>query len=139
MEPPLTIGQLAVATHLSAKTIRYYERVGVLPAARRNASGYRQYARADIDRLQFVRRARALRVSLAQLKVLTAEIGSERCATVRPRLRDIVTGQLRAVQQQIVELQLLEEQLGEVLKRLESEAARPVGEGCRCLDGMRHS
>lgn len=48
MERPLTVGQLARATGVSAKTIRYYEQVGVLPAPRRSEAGYRQYSRYDV-------------------------------------------------------------------------------------------
>jgi MerR family transcriptional regulator, gold-responsive activator of gol and ges genes len=64
MERPLTVGQLAHATGVSAKTIRYYEQIGVLPAPRRSAAGYRQYSRHDVHRLLFIRRARALGLSL---------------------------------------------------------------------------
>jgi DNA-binding transcriptional MerR regulator len=73
MERPLTVGQLARATGVPAKTIRFYEPVGVLPVPERSASRYRQYARRDVDRLVFVRRARALGLSLPQLKMLTGE------------------------------------------------------------------
>ena len=53
MEAPLSIGQLARAAGVTDKTIRFYEQIGVLPAARRSASGYRQYSRSDADRLVF--------------------------------------------------------------------------------------
>src|SRR5216683_6998744 len=98
MEHPLTIGQIARAAGVAVKTIRYYEEVGVLPAAPRNAVGYRQYSRHDVYRLLFIRRARALGLSLAHLKLLMVELESEKCAAVRPRLRVVVTEQLRAVQ-----------------------------------------
>ena len=45
MERPLTVGQLAHATGVPAKTIRYYEHVGVLPVPRRSEAGYRHYSR----------------------------------------------------------------------------------------------
>ncbi len=135
MERPLTVGQLARATAVPAKTIRYYEQVGVLPMARRSTAGYRQYYQRDVHRLLFVRRARALRLSLPQLKVLTAELESEQCATMRPRLRVLVTEQLRAVQRQIIELQALERQMTQVLQRLQTVTAAPQTRGCRCLDG----
>ena len=67
MERPLTVGQLARATGVSAKTIRYYEQV-VLPMPRRSGTGYRHYSRHDVHRLLFIRRARALGLSLANLK-----------------------------------------------------------------------
>jgi hypothetical protein len=60
MERPLTVGQLARATGVPAKTIRYYEQVGVLPVPKRSGAGYRHYSRHDVHRLLFIRRARAL-------------------------------------------------------------------------------
>ena len=60
MAEPLTIGKFAQATGVPAKTIRYYEQVGVLPAPARTAAGYRQYTRHAVHRLLFIRRARAL-------------------------------------------------------------------------------
>jgi len=134
MERPLTVGQLARATGVPAKTIRYYEQVGVLPVPRRSGAGYRQYSRHDVHRLLFIRRARALGLSLANLKALTAELDSGECLTMRPRLHALVTEQLRTVQQQIAEFQLLERQLAQVLQRLQTAAPVPHADGCRCLD-----
>src|SRR5437016_7553407 len=122
MERPLTVSQLARATGDLAKTIRYYEQVGVLPVPRRSAAGYWQYSRHDVHRLLFIRRARSLGLSLANLKVLTAELDSGECLTMRPRLQALVTEQLRTVQQQIAELQILERQLAQVLHRLQTAA-----------------
>jgi len=134
MERPLTVGQLARATGVPAKTIRYYEQVGVLPVPRRSATGYRHYSRHDIHRLLFIRRARALGLSLAKLKMLTAELDSGECLTMRPRLHALVTEQLRTVQKQIAEFQLLERQLAQVLHRLQTAAPVNHADGCRCLD-----
>src|SRR6266849_2911741 len=134
MEHPLTIGQLAHATGVPAKTIRYYEQVGVLPVPRRSATGYRHYSRHDVHRLLFMRRARALGLSLANLKALTSELDNGECLTMRPRLRAFVTEQLRTVQQQIAEFQLLERQLVQVLQRLQTAAPAQHADGCRCLD-----
>jgi len=136
MEPPLRVGQLAQATRVAAKTIRYYEQVGVLPAASRSAAGYRQYSRRDVRRLVFVRRARSLGLSLAQLRDLTAELGGDDCAKMRPRLKRLVIEQLHAVRQQIAEFRALERQLMDVRRRLETTAAPPDAKGCHCLDGM---
>src|SRR5207247_10438769 len=97
MERPLTVSQLAHATGVPAKTIRYYEQVGVLPVPRRSAAGYRQYSRHDVHRLLFIRRARALGLPLVNLKVLTAELDSGECLTMRPRLQAPVTEPLPSV------------------------------------------
>src|SRR5262249_30647336 len=116
------------------KTIRYYEQVGVLPVPRRSAAGYRHYSRHDVHRLLFIRRARALGLSLADLKALTAELDSGECLTMRPRLHVLVAEQLRMVQQQIAEFHLLERQLAQVLQRLQTTAPASHVDGCRCLD-----
>jgi MerR family copper efflux transcriptional regulator len=133
MERPLTVGQLARATGVPAKTIRYYEQVGVLPVPRRSDAGYRHYSRHDVHRLLFMRRARALGLSLANLKALTAELDSGECLTMRPRLHALVTEQLHTVQQQIAECQLLERQLAQVLQRLQTPAPTSHVNGCQCL------
>src|SRR5262245_35229607 len=135
MERPLTVGQLAHATGVPAKTIRYYEQVGVLPVPRRREAGYRHYSRHDVHRLLFIRRARALGLSLASLKALTAELDSGECLTMRPRLHALVSEQLCTVQQQIAEFQLLERQLSQVLQRLQTTVPTPHTDGCQCLSG----
>ena len=81
----------------------------------------------------FMRRARALGLSLANLKALTAELDSGECLTMRPRLYDLVTEQLRTVQQQIAECQVLERQLAQVLHRLQTTAPVSHANGCQCL------
>ena len=133
MERPLTVGQLAHATGVPAKTIRYYEQVGVLPAPQRSGAGYRHYSRPDVHRLLFIRRARALGLSLANLKALTAELDSGECLPMRPRLHALVTEQLHAVRQQIAECHLLERQLTQVLQRLQTTAPASHANGCQCL------
>ena len=60
----MTIGRLAKAAGVNIDTIRYYERHGLLPRAARRESGYREYARADVARLTFIRRAKELGFSL---------------------------------------------------------------------------
>jgi DNA-binding transcriptional MerR regulator len=51
MAPSLTIGQVAQSSGVAAKTIRYYEQIGVLPAPSRAASGYRLYDQSGVERL----------------------------------------------------------------------------------------
>ena len=60
LEPRLTIGQVAKTSGVAAKTIRYYEQIGVLPAPRRGTSGYRLYDEPGVERLRFIYRARSL-------------------------------------------------------------------------------
>lgn len=132
MADSLTIGQLSRTTGVPPKTIRYYEQVGVLPAADRTRAGYRAYGPRGVERLRFVRRARALGLSLAGIKTLVAAVDGD--AAMRPRLRELVRVQLGTVEHRITELRALARELEGVLRRLDTRS-RPRRRGpCRCLE-----
>lgn len=113
--PPasLPIGRLAREAGVGIDTIRYYERIGLLPEPFRSAAGYRLYSDADRQRLQFIRRAVELGFSLqeiAGLLRLSARGGSvaqaramaeEKLAAVRTRLAELQ--RLRRVLESLVD------------------------------------
>lgn len=66
----LTIGDLAKATDTKVETIRYYERIGLLPIPGRTSGNYRSYRPQHLGRLSFIRRARDLGFSLVQIREL---------------------------------------------------------------------
>lgn len=66
----MNIGAAAKTSGVSAKMIRYYESIDLLPAAGRRESGYRDYSQDDVHRLRFVRRARELGFSLERIQAL---------------------------------------------------------------------
>lgn len=66
----MNIGQAAKRSGISAKMIRYYEQIGLLPAPKRSESGYRDYSDSDIRMLDFIQHARELGFSSEQMKEL---------------------------------------------------------------------
>lgn len=70
MDHPLTIGQLGRATETNIETIRYYEKIGLIPAPQRTAGNYRSYAVEHLQRLGFIRRARELGFSIEDVREL---------------------------------------------------------------------
>ena len=68
----MNIGQAAAASGVSAKMIRYYESIGLIPAADRTEAGYRAYGPKDVHTLKFVRRARDLGFSVGEMAELVA-------------------------------------------------------------------
>lgn len=66
----MKIGQLAERTGISAKAIRYYEGIGVLPPARRESNGYRAYDASAADRIAFIQDAQSAGLSLLEIQVL---------------------------------------------------------------------
>jgi DNA-binding transcriptional MerR regulator len=107
----MTIGALAERTGVTAETIRYYERVGVLPRPARGIAaqthaGYRRYGTADAERLAFVRRARDLGFSLDEVRDLLslADDPARPCAEV-DELARLHLAQVEAKIAQLVALQ----------------------------------
>ena len=118
---------------MAAKTIRYYEQIGVLPTPGRTAAGSRQYDQPGVQRLRFIRRARALGLPLRDLKALTMTLEGGPRPVLRPRLRALVREQLVAVRHQTAELRLLRRQLEQALHRLLTSPRERHTDGCRCL------
>lgn len=70
MQWPVTIGEAARLSTVSAKMVRHYESLGLLSKVARTDSGYRQYTQADVRSLQFIKRARDLGFSMAEIDEL---------------------------------------------------------------------
>lgn len=108
----LTIGKLARAGGLAVDTVRYYERVGLLAKPARSASGYRQYPLEAVVRLQFIRQAKELGFTLAEIRELLAlRLGpGNSCAEVRARVRAKIAdiehrlGRLEAIKRTLARL-----------------------------------
>ena len=99
-----TIGQIARLTGVNAKTIRYYESVGLLPAPARSENSYRRYSRADVNRLALLQRIRSLGTPLPAARSLLAGTDEARCADVREELLALMNDRLQDIDQQLAAL-----------------------------------
>lgn len=99
----MQIGELARRAGVPIDTVRYYERQGILPPPDRQASGYRRYGDDDVARLQFVRRAKGLGFSLAEVRELLAL--SARPADDMAGLKAAASAKLADVGHKIAELE----------------------------------
>lgn len=116
----LTIGRLAERTGVHLETIRYYERIGLLPAPPRTEGGHRVYDGGHLQRLGFVRRARELGFGLGEVRALLALAeGGGRCDEVRV----VAAAHLDAVRRRIEDLRALEATLARHLAQCAGEAA----------------
>ena len=111
MAKTLTIGQLAKVTGVPTRTIRHYEAVGTLPIPQRSGAGYRLYTEADVRRLEIIRRARALDMSLPEAAELVRWAGSKSCGDFQDGFREVVRGKLEHVDRRIADLRRLKQDL----------------------------
>jgi DNA-binding transcriptional MerR regulator len=108
----MEIHELEARTGVTAKTIRYYEQVGVLPSPRRKPNGYREYDGNDVERLKFVAGARQLDFSLDDIAEIL-DLRDRREAPCRVVL-DLLEQKARVVARRIEELRKLETNLQEL-------------------------
>jgi len=111
----MKIGEVAKRSGIGIETIRYYEREGLLPEPERRPSGYRQYDESSVERLEYIRRAKELGFTLAEIRELldlsfAAHAG---CDHIRQRAEAKVAdieGKIRSLQQ-------MKRSLGKIVER----------------------
>jgi Cu(I)-responsive transcriptional regulator len=125
-----TIGDLAKATGTKVETIRYYERIGLLPAPARTSGNYRSYNPKHLGRLSFLRRARDLGFSLEQVRALLGLSDQRRlsCEAVDRIARE----HLAEVDRKIADLAALRRELHSVI----SQCGHGTVEECRIIEAL---
>jgi MerR family copper efflux transcriptional regulator len=126
----LNIGQAAQATGVTAKMIRHYEDIGLLPAARRTAAGYRQYDDANVRMLRFIRHARDLGFPLPRIGRLLS-LWSDHQRTSR-EVKELAEQHIRELDEKAQELLAMKASL-EQLARSCGGDSRP---DCPIIDSL---
>jgi MerR family transcriptional regulator, copper efflux regulator len=125
----MRIGQVAAEAAVNVQTLRYYERRGLIPAARRRASGYREYDPTAVGRVRFIKHAQALGFSLDDIRQLLADTA---CAHVQARAERAIA----RIDEKVAELA----RMRSVLIELTAHCAEQNGAGdCHLLQALECS
>ena len=126
----IPIGELSRRTGCNIETIRYYERIGLMPAPPRRGR-YRSYGAADVGRLGFVRRARELGFTLDEVRALLglAVGGHASCAEVR----NLAASHLKDVRARIADLKRMERVLADSVRACDAGQ----DPGCPLIEALR--
>lgn len=124
------IGEAARLSGVSAKMIRHYEGIGLLPEAARTAAGYRLYSDADVHRLRFVKRARDLGFHMKQIAVLLG-LWSDR-SRASAEVKQLAQQHASELGERIAEMQAMQRTLQDLARRCHGDQ-RPE---CPILDEL---
>lgn len=123
------IGQVTEKLGISADTLRYYEKISILPPIARTPSGLRSYTNEDLSRLRFVRRAQRMGFSLEAIGQLLKF--RENPQGAKPRIREMAQEKLVAIEDHLDELQTLRNEL-----KLLINLCRGSADGCPIIASL---
>ncbi|MES2785756.1 MAG: helix-turn-helix domain-containing protein [Pseudomonadota bacterium] len=130
----LSIGALARQAACTVPTIRYYEEIGLLPAAARSDAGQRLYGEPALRRLSFIRRVRGFNFSIEQVRELVSLVDEPNRPCVE--VRDIAAGHLREVHRKLAELKELESTLSSFVNSCNTACAGGAAMDCTILEDL---
>lgn len=123
------ISEVTKQTNISADTLRYYEKIGVMPKISRSASGVRLFDKQDISRLKFIKRAQRMNFSLDEIKLLLSMREDPQHA--RNEIRQLTADKLKAVESQLTELKTLHNELQLLLN-----LCKGTPDGCPIIESI---
>ena len=135
----MTIGELASASSVPPRTIRFYETKGLLPPPKRSPSRYRLYGSDDLKRLTLIRRARSLGFSLTEVRNLVRLAEHEQCGSFQGKIAQSMIRKLGEVDQMIEQLNQTRRELEKSVKSLSQQDGGDCQEAmlecteCKCL------
>jgi MerR family copper efflux transcriptional regulator len=127
---PMNIGQAAAASGISAKMVRHYESLGLLPAVTRSDNGYRRYTEVEVNTLRFIKRARSLGFSMAEIAELVG-LWQDR-GRASEQVKRIAQRHVDELGERIAAMQTMQRTLQNLLQHCHGDA-RPY---CPILDDL---
>ena len=126
----LPIGEMSRLTGVNIETIRYYERIGVMPKPKRTEGGHRAYEADELKRLAFIKRSRELGFSLGEIRALLdlVDTGTYTCSEVH----EMATMHIATVRKKVADLRRLER----VLQGMAAECSRGDVPDCPIVDAL---
>jgi len=115
-----TIGEAADASAVTAKMIRHYESIGLMPTAGRTFTGYRLYADSDLHRLRFIKRARTLGFSIKEIEQLLSLWDDRQRAS--SEVKQLALQHAKALQQKIREMESMRATLMDLARRCHGDS-----------------
>lgn len=128
-ENGITVGQLAQAAAVNVETVRYYQRIGLLPMPRRDFGSIRRYFADDLKRIRFIKRAQKLGFSLEEVALLLGLSDGKHCAATKA----LAQNKLAVVEEKIADLVVIQSALKGLIKKC-SRGSR--GCGCPVIDAL---
>jgi DNA-binding transcriptional MerR regulator len=122
----LRIGEVATGAGVSVDTVRYYERLKLLPRARRTSGNFRVFAANSVERVQFIKQAQELGFSLDEIKGVLATGGAEECQ----RVHDLLSKKLQEVDVRLTSMKKFRRVLARHLADCESELRERGKDAC---------
>lgn len=128
-EHPMTIGRLAQAAGVNVETIRYYQRIGLVPTPQRAYGSFRHYREDTLMRLRFIKRAQQLGFTLDEVALLLKLSDGTHCEETR----ELAERKLAVVERKLADLTAIRDVLGELIAacRRGSPAA-----GCSIIESL---
>ncbi len=126
----MNIGAAAKSSGVPAKTIRYYESIGLIPPAHRTESGYRDFSKIEIDTLRFIQRARSLGFPVKDVAKLL-DLWHDR-SRASSDVKALATGHVEAIDRKISELHSMRDTLLHLVTQCHGDD-RP---DCPIIDGI---
>jgi DNA-binding transcriptional MerR regulator len=123
----ITVKEVAERVGMPSRTVRYYDRIGLVRADERSSAGYRLYSAEEEGKLRFIRQAKALGLSLEEIRGLMAAAERGCCGQVLPELERLLEDKVQEIDARIAELSAFRERL----------VAYGAGKGptCGCQEG----